>query len=382
MFAIFTALRYTELVAITTIGPLTNIALALQRDPTWIERAMHVAVETAGDHTRGMTVCDQRGTATEFNTNVMVGARSDQVGMGLFDKVGAFIKREADDIGEVAERARDRIDDALTEREEELEMTPSEKLRALQRKARQTDERFDEIVDKAEARAAGTEAEADAAPAAPVDLGEDVPEHEEPEEVVEAGDLSWVAPRDGEEAIFPAFQGRVSAAEPSSGPVGEPEEDPRDAEHPPAAHEQAIAAEEPAEQPLTTPEAPVEGGESVETAVVQVDEPTVEATSEAAEPTDLPHPPAVPDVPAAVAEPVAAAVPVETPAEIAARVVADLEEAVSSDPVATEPVPQAAPAPEPTFEKTPAQLKYEKAREAADALLDELRGELKNDGEI
>lgn len=335
--------------------------------------------------------------------------------MGLFDKVGAFIKREADDIGEVAERARDRIDDALTEREEELEMTPSEKLRALQRKARQTDERFDEIVDKAEARAAGTEAEADAAPPAPVDLGEDAPnvthivladgsvrsgddiidddedEDEEPEEVVEAGDLSWVAPRDGEEAIFPAFQGRVSAAEPSSGPVGEPEEDPRDAQHPPAAHEQAVAAAEPAEQPLTTPEtpetpeAPVESGESVEsveTAVVQVDEPTVEATSEADELTDLPPPPAVPDVPAAVAEPVAAAAPVETPAEIAARVVADLEEAVSSDPVATEPAPQAAPAPEPTFEKTPAQLKYEKAREAADALLDELRGELKNDGEI
>ena len=72
----------------------------------------------------------------------------------------------------------------------------------------------------------------------------------------------------------------------------------------------------------------------------------------------------------------------ETPAEIAARVVAELEQAVAEDPEPA-PAPAApAPTPEPTFEKTPAQRKYEEARRAADALLEELRGELRDDGEI
>ena len=36
----------------------------------------------------------------------------------------------------------------------------------------------------------------------------------------------------------------------------------------------------------------------------------------------------------------------------------------------------------PDYGKTPAQLKYERARAAANDLLDELRGELKDEGEI
>lgn len=341
--------------------------------------------------------------------------------MGLFDKVGAFIKREAEDIGEVAERARDRLDEELTEREEELEMTPSEKLRALQRKGRETDDRFDEIIDKAEARASQVEAEAEVA-AVPVDLGEDAPnvthivlpdgsvrsgddppepepgEDDEADGTPEAGDLSWVAPQAGEEAVVPAFQGRVATAEdsasstsdqadPASGeiePISEPMVDPfPDAPQAPA-------------PPIETPAETFQTASSPDVLAPGLD--------------DLPPPPAAPIEAAA---PVTPAAPVEdlavhtaeptpdpgdaseTPSEIAARVVADLdvaEPAPAADAatesaelapaaVATEPVPPAAP-PEPVFDKTPAQIKYEQAREAADALLDELRGELKADGEI
>ena len=44
--------------------------------------------------------------------------------------------------------------------------------------------------------------------------------------------------------------------------------------------------------------------------------------------------------------------------------------------------PDPAPEASPTYEKTPAQLKYEEARAAADALLEELRGELREDGDL
>ncbi|MEM7092981.1 MAG: nucleoside hydrolase [Actinomycetota bacterium] len=47
--------------------------------PDLFERAsMHVAVELRGEHTRGMTLCDQRPNGAEPNTAVMVGARSDE----------------------------------------------------------------------------------------------------------------------------------------------------------------------------------------------------------------------------------------------------------------------------------------------------------------
>jgi hypothetical protein len=297
--------------------------------------------------------------------------------MGLFDKVSGFVKREAEDIGEVAERARDRLDQELAEREAELEMTPAEKLRALQRKARQTDDRVDEIMEKAGASTADAEAEAEvqarAAAAADreppnvtqivladgsvrsgddptLDASGDADEDETPDE----GDLSWVAPRQGEEAVVPAFSAAVGAASPSTA-TEEPEN--------------AQAPAEPA--PVETPQAPT----------------TDPVTAEASELPPPPPPPMPEPVPAAAPpepSPAVADEPPrrETPAEIAARVVAELEQAVAEDPEPA-PAPAApAPTPEPTFEKTPAQRKYEEARRAADALLEELRGELRDDGEI
>jgi len=71
--------------------------------------------------------------------------------MGLFD----FLKKEADDLGDVAESARKKFDEELTRRENELNMTPSEKIAALQRQAESSDARFDEIASKAAGQNAG-----------------------------------------------------------------------------------------------------------------------------------------------------------------------------------------------------------------------------------
>ena len=66
--------------------------------------------------------------------------------MGIFDKVGSFIKREADDLGDAAEGIKEKFDQELTNRENELEMTPSEKIAALQQEAAASDARFDAIL--------------------------------------------------------------------------------------------------------------------------------------------------------------------------------------------------------------------------------------------
>lgn len=326
--------------------------------------------------------------------------------MGLFDKVSGFVKREAEDIGEVAERARDRLDQELSEREAELEMTPAEKLRALQRKARQNDDRVDEIMEKAGVSTAEADAAAEvqARAAAAADLeppsvtqivladgsvrsGDDpsldadgeTDEDETPDE----GDLSWVAPRQGEEAVVPAFSAAVGAASPSNQPdEAAGADDLADA----AAVVDALPASqapasETADHVEALPEPPVAEPVPVETSEPVAPEP------EASE-LPPPPPPPLPEPVAPAAEPAPAEADAsepprrETPAEIAARVVAELEQAVAEEPEPA-PAPAApAPKPEPTFEKTPAQRKYEEARRAADALLEELRGELRDDGEI
>ena len=342
--------------------------------------------------------------------------------MGLFDKVSGFIKREAEDIGEVADRARDRLDKELTEREEELEMTPAEKLRALQRQARQTDDRIDDIMEKAGASSAAAEADAEvqATNAAPVDreppsvtqivladgsvrsgddpglvsIHDEDPEDEDPDE----GDLSWVAPREGEEAVVPAFSAAVGTAAPSGST--EASESPAE---PAPGDDVEEAAGELAAAPATSAAAPEADEPPAVDAAVELEPAAPTAAAPAVEPpvAETPTPPdpaleELPPPPPPMMEPVAAepeppAPQVgedpprrETPAEIAARVVAELEQAVAEDPVPA-PQPAAAPPPqqpEPTFDKTPAQRKYEEARKAADALLEELRGELKDDGQI
>lgn len=51
--------------------------LEVVRPDLFERQPMHVTVETAGTHTRGMTVCDQRGNPNDPNTQVMVGAQAD-----------------------------------------------------------------------------------------------------------------------------------------------------------------------------------------------------------------------------------------------------------------------------------------------------------------
>lgn len=53
--------------------------LEVVRPDLFDRSAMSVNVETAGVHTRGMTVCDQRANAAEPDTDVLVGAASGQV---------------------------------------------------------------------------------------------------------------------------------------------------------------------------------------------------------------------------------------------------------------------------------------------------------------
>lgn len=324
--------------------------------------------------------------------------------MGLFDKVGSFIKREAEDLEKAAERVRDKVDEELTEREAELEMTPAEKLRALQRKGRATSDKMDRIADKVEQQTAAAEAASGSEPpttqaaspgpaatdesslppppppppgesaqppasgyeAPPItqivladgsvysgaDVVDETYEDETPTDVAaqapqqpQAGDLAWLAPQPGEEAVVPKFNTAKTESEPAADP-------------------EAGGATD-----------PIEGIETTEPGSAAADVPPP-LPPEPVEPRN-PEPESKPTL----AEAGATGRP-ETPAEIAARVVAELEAAVDAAP---EPETEPDPAPEPestAYEKTPAQRKYEEARAAADKLLEELRGELRNEGEI
>lgn len=193
--------------------------------------------------------------------------------MSLFDKVGAFLKREADDVGDIAARARDRLDQELTEREAELKMTPEEKLRAIQRKSSETDAKMERIADKVAQRSAtrlddlapAQQAPAPQVRAAAVPELDDGPEHvkrggepnpaptyaepvfpdtaDAPESGMAEGGLDWVAPRAGEAAVVPAFQGRTSPSGSPSAASAQPPTDPAETLQSDAASVQARAAD-------------------------------------------------------------------------------------------------------------------------------------------
>lgn len=202
--------------------------------------------------------------------------------MGFFDKVGSLFKREAKDLGDAVEGVKNTFAQELTKREHELEMTPSQKIAALQQQAATTDARFDAISDKASGKGALADA------------------------VAEVGQL------------------------------------PVDVSLPNITH-------------ILLPDGRVRSGNDLDQ-VVDISGavhhvPVVEApTVEDLEIFDLP---AIADLPVS---------PVTEP------------EAVTED----EP-PEVDPS-SADYGKTPAQLKYEQARTAANILLDELRGELKDDG--
>lgn len=204
--------------------------------------------------------------------------------MGFLDKLGSFLKREAKDIGEAAEGVKDKLDEELTKREEELAMTPSEKIAALQEKATLGDDKLDRIADKALGREAMAEA------------------------VAEVGDVS-------SETELPNVTHIVLAD-----------------------GDEAATADEAAEEKASDHESAAAKSDSSD-----VDQPAESATAE------------------------------DSAAPQNAAEAADAAEAAAGGPKA----PSAT-----NYDKTPAQIKYEQARAAADDLLKELRGELKDDGEI
>ena len=337
--------------------------------------------------------------------------------MGLFD----FLKREAKDLGEAAEAARSKFDEELSERERELNMTPSEKIAALQQKAEATDAKFDQIAKKAD----GTD------PALP-----NITHIVLPDGQVKSG--ANVAPgvvddngllRPPTPPQIPSIPGQRSAQ------AAVPQASPEPAYVEP---EPAPAPFEPPIEPVFTmrdPNLPRETSEPVAEAVqppiepvFTVRDPNLPRETSEPEPTAPADPVFVERDPVLAKESTAASSPEadidriersleesmsESPEDVldriersldtenapvsqfepdvAARTEATPPPAPAATPAATpsEPAAEAAP-PQPTeperdpaaYKKTAAQIKYEQARASANDLLDELRGELKADGEI
>lgn len=239
--------------------------------------------------------------------------------MGLFDKVGSFFRREAKDFGDAAEVVKDKLDHELSKREHQLEMTPAEKITALQQQASANDERFDQIAEKAAGRRALADAVAEVGELANDASLPNISHIVLPDGRVRSGnDVNQVV-----DASAPAHDVPVIEV-PTTDDLGQ-EQPP----HPTASLPDAAAAPDVPDTP-DSPESP--------------DTPAVDDLGQ-----DLPAP------------------PTSTPAAVP-------ESAVE----ATEAVPQQLDPSNPAFGKTPAQLKYELARAAAN----ELRGELKDDGEI
>ena len=243
--------------------------------------------------------------------------------MGLFNKVGSFFRREAKDLSDAAEDVKDKFDHELSKREHQLEMTPAEKIEALQQQASANDERFDQIADKAADRRA---------------LADAVSEVGELPNDPSLPNISHIVLPDGRVRSGSDVDQVVDAS--------------------------ALAHDVPVIEVPTTDhlgqEPPPPPASSFPDAAAAPDVPD---TLDSSESSDTP---AADDLGQELTAP-----PTSTPAAAA-------ESAVET----TEAVPQQLDPSNPAFGKTPAQLKYELARAAANELLDELRGELKDDGEI
>lgn len=77
----------------------------------------------------------------------------------FWNRVVKFFGREAKEVGEILDSAKDKLDDELTRRERELEMTPSEKIEAITQAGDVQDENFERIIEKADRRSAEITAE-------------------------------------------------------------------------------------------------------------------------------------------------------------------------------------------------------------------------------
>ena len=283
--------------------------------------------------------------------------------MGIFDKVGSFIRREAKDLGDAADGVKDKFDQELTKREQELEMTPSEKIAALQQQAAASDANFDAIADKATGRTANADAVAEVGDL-PADVSlPNVTHIVLPDGRVKSGaSIDKVAEAGGTVHEIPLVQAPT--------------------------HEDLSKPETAAASPDSTPESPTTQAVPVAPAHVPVTpaEPAAPLEPAAQEPV-VPSEPTAPLEPTAQ-EPVVSvepSAPADDHSEVpnTAQASAEVDVAApASDSVEEPETTTAAPSSDPGYDKTPAQIKYELAREAANDLLDELRGELKGDGEI
>jgi len=253
--------------------------------------------------------------------------------MAFFD----FLKREAKDLGDAAEKAKDRFDQELTKREQELEMTPSEKIAAIQRQAEGSDAKVNAILDKAGAQGAMADGVAE------VGSLPNVTHIVLPDGQVKSGEQAPAAIVDDD--------GTVHQVPLVSAPTAEDLQKPAATRAPAPVQPAPVVQAPPAQQPAPTPAPPVSGPSPEEIAAMEGTAPaTAQAPVVTPQAEDLPSPPAAPVVPS-TADPVAAVTETPTPSN-------------------------------PELSKTPAQLKYERARAAANDLLDELREELKDDGDI
>lgn len=265
--------------------------------------------------------------------------------MAFFD----FLKREAKDLGDAAEKAKDRFDQELTKREQELEMTPSEKVAALQEQASTNDAKFDAILEKAGAQGAMADAVAD------VESLPKVTHIVLPDGQVRSGEEAGpaVADQHGTAPEVPL----VSA--PTTEELQEP---PAAAESPTA---QIPADTNPVAPPAATAEpAPSQGLPAPPAAA------TAAVHDQSTPPTPVVRPSSEPPEAVVTSSVESSAAPQGAPTPAPAANVAPSQPSVSDDPT------------NPDFGKTPAQLKYERARAAANDLLDELREELKDEGDI
>jgi|GEM_PF-1151673 len=319
--------------------------------------------------------------------------------MGFLDKVGSFVKREVKDLGEVAKSAKDKFDQGLAKREQELKMTPSEKIASLQQQAATTDATLDAIADRATDRNEVADAVDEVGD---IDSDDDLPsvthivlpdgrvgsDGEVAEHVVdEQVNVHEVPPVEAPFADglnkFPPPEGAAVDALPappdavSTGADAEQVEARQDAAAP-----DALLEDMQAKLAAATPPSVDEGDPAVPTYKPdETNHAEFDDTDEAAAPVAttvadtaeqlLPPPPDVSDVVDEVLPP---------PATGAAPDF-DPDQPVDSNAEAANLAPSPE-APSPDYGKTPAQLKYERARAAANDLLDELRGELKAGGEI
>jgi len=226
---------------------------------------------------------------TGRGSDVLGAASGYGVCMGFLDKVGSFLKREAADLGDAADGVKDKFEQELSKREQELKMSPSEKIAALQAQASGTDSKLDAIADKA----LGREALADA-----------------------ATEVSEIPATTG----LPNVTHVVSANDQADGQLLSTDD--TSANDTAASADHARSADELAALP-ETPD-------------------STEGTA-----TDAPEP---------------------------------VSETLSPSNARGDSVAPTTPGTK--YDKTPAQIKYEQARDAADDLLAELRGELKDDGSI